>query len=330
MGNAIDILLSLSIPALVIENLLVAPYTKVEESFNIQATHDILAYGTPTSNVYDRLSSHYDHFDFPGAVPRTFLGPVFLAGISQPLVALVGFQYAQFIVRALLGLANSAALLVFKQNIEKAFGKSAARWYALLQASQFHILFYASRRFQISTLAFSQLVPHPDPKKQELRFKVAIALLTMATAIFRSELAILMVTVALYGLLVPRIPPTQIIKPFLAFFALALLVSVPIDSYFWQKPLWPELWGFYYNAVLGSSSDWGVSPWHWYFTSALPKILSGSSRSSRLRCGMRARRNRPVRWPCLACSSSPSTPSSRTRRPASSFTSRPRSLRPRR
>ncbi|KAI0534241.1 Alg9-like mannosyltransferase family-domain-containing protein [Xylaria digitata] len=279
MGSAIDTLLSLSIPALVIIHLAVAPYTKVEESFNIQATHDILAYGTPTRNVYEQLSSNYDHFDFPGAVPRTFLGPVLLAGICQPLIALVGFQYAQFIVRALLGLANSAALLVFKYNLEKTCGRSVARWYTLLQASQFHILFYASRplpnmfAFPLTTLAFSQLIPHADPKKQILRFKVAIALLTMATAIFRSELAILMVTVALYGLIVHHIPLTQIIKPFLAFFALALFISVPIDSYFWQKPLWPELWGFYYNAVLGSSSGWGVSPWHYYFTSALPRIL---------------------------------------------------------
>ncbi|TRX97974.1 hypothetical protein FHL15_001184 [Xylaria flabelliformis] len=274
MGNAI---------ALVLMHLVIAPYTKVEESFNIQATHDILAYGTPTRNVYERLSSRYDHFDFPGAVPRTFLGPVFLAGTSQPLITLLGFQHAQLIVRALLGLTNSAALLVFKHNLERSFGRSTARWYAVLQASQFHILFYASRplpnmfAFPLTTLAFSQLVPHPDPRKQGIRYKVAIALLTMATAIFRSELAILMVTVSLYGLLVPHVSLTQIIKPFLAFFALALFISVPIDSYFWQKPLWPELWGFYYNAVLGSSSDWGVSPWHWYFTSALPKILTTSA-----------------------------------------------------
>ncbi|KAI0428976.1 Alg9-like mannosyltransferase family-domain-containing protein [Xylaria sp. FL1042] len=279
MGNAIDTLLSLSIPALVIIHLVVAPYTKVEESFNIQATHDILAYGTPTRNVYEQLSSRYDHFDFPGAVPRTFLGPVFLAGISQPLIALVGFQHAQLIVRGLLGLANSAALLVFKYNLERAFGRSTARWYTMLQASQFHIMFYASRllpnmfAFPLTTLAFSQLIPHPDPRKQGVRYKVAIALLTMATAIFRSELAILMVTVTLYGLIVPCISLTQVIPPFLTFFALSLLISVPIDSYFWQKPLWPELWGFYYNAVLGSSSEWGVSPWHYYFTSALPKIL---------------------------------------------------------
>ncbi|KAI0394817.1 glycosyltransferase family 22 protein [Xylariaceae sp. FL0594] len=274
-----DTLLSLAIPALVILHLLVAPYTKVEESFNIQATHDILAYNTPSRNVYEYLSSHYDHFDFPGAVPRTFLGPVILAGLSQPLVALVGFQHAQLIVRAVLGLINSAAILVFKSSLERAYGKLTARWYALLQASQFHVIFYASRplpnmfAFGLTTLAFSGLVPHPNPKRQAVRYKLAIALLTMATAIFRSELAILMVTVTLYGLTTARITVRQVIPPFLTFFAISLAISVPIDSYFWQKPLWPELWGFYYNAILGSSSNWGVSPWHYYFTSALPKIL---------------------------------------------------------
>lgn len=141
----LDILLSLSIPALVLIHLVVAPYTKVEESFNIQATHDILAYGTPTKSIYTHLSTYYDHFDFPGAVPRTFIGPVFLAGIGQPFIILAGFQHAQLIVRALLGLANSAALIIFKNNLERAFGRSTARWYALLQVSQFHILFYASR-----------------------------------------------------------------------------------------------------------------------------------------------------------------------------------------
>lgn len=140
-----DILLSLAIPALILLHLLIAPYTKVEESFNIQATHDILVYGTPTTNVYQRLSSSYDHFDFPGAVPRTFIGPVLLTGIGQPIIALVGFQYAQLIVRGLLGLFNAGALFIFKANVERAFGKPTARWYALLQLSQFHVIFYASR-----------------------------------------------------------------------------------------------------------------------------------------------------------------------------------------
>ena len=126
-------------------HLLIAPYTKVEESFNVQATHDVLVYGIPTSNVHERLSSTYDHFTFPGAVPRTFVGPVLLAGVSQPIIALLGFKYAQTIVRLMLGLFNAYGLILLKWNIQRTQGSSAARWYTLLQASQFHVMFYATR-----------------------------------------------------------------------------------------------------------------------------------------------------------------------------------------
>ena len=145
LTNNADTLLSLAIPALVLLHLAAAPYTKVEESFNMQAAHDVLVYGTPTADIHRRLSTTYDHFTFPGAVPRTFIGPVLLAAFAQPVVALVGFQHAQLVVRALLGLFNAAALLVFAANLRRAYGPGAARWYLLLQASQFHVLFYASR-----------------------------------------------------------------------------------------------------------------------------------------------------------------------------------------
>jgi alpha-1,6-mannosyltransferase len=91
------------------------------------------------------LRANYDHFSFPGAVPRTFVGALALAQISRPIIALTGGQYAQFIVRAVLGLFNATALLLFKSGLEKAFGKDVGRWYILLQATQFHVIFYASR-----------------------------------------------------------------------------------------------------------------------------------------------------------------------------------------
>lgn len=82
------------VPTTVLVHLYFSPYTKVEESFNIQATHDILTYGVPTRNITEFFRTNYDHVEFPGSVPRTFLGALFLAGITRPFVGFVkdGYQ----------------------------------------------------------------------------------------------------------------------------------------------------------------------------------------------------------------------------------------------
>lgn len=80
-------LLGFALPALIFLHLLVAPYTKVEESFHVQATHDILVYGFP-ANALEVDRTNYDHFAFPGAVPRTAIGAAILAKLSRPIIAL--------------------------------------------------------------------------------------------------------------------------------------------------------------------------------------------------------------------------------------------------
>ena len=81
-----------SIPAVILLHPLASPYTKVEESFHIQATHDILTYGIPSplrlnrTAIAEKFQSEYDHFSFPGAVPRTFIGALALASASWPVV----------------------------------------------------------------------------------------------------------------------------------------------------------------------------------------------------------------------------------------------------
>jgi alpha-1,6-mannosyltransferase len=79
----------LLIPTVILIHLFVSPYTKVEESFNIQAMHDILVHGIPGSNADQFLTSNYDHVSFPGSVPRTFAGALVLSGLSGPFVGLV-------------------------------------------------------------------------------------------------------------------------------------------------------------------------------------------------------------------------------------------------
>jgi alpha-1,6-mannosyltransferase len=54
------------------------------------------------------------------------------------------------------------------------------------------------------------------------------------------------------------------------------VLSFCIDSYFWQRWLYPEGELFYFNVVLGRSVEYGRSPWHWYVSSALPRALSGA------------------------------------------------------
>jgi alpha-1,6-mannosyltransferase len=77
------------IPGFVMLHLYVSPYTKVEESFNIQAIHDILVHGVPSKNVDQFLMANYDHVSFPGSVPRTFVGALVLSGLSRPFVGMM-------------------------------------------------------------------------------------------------------------------------------------------------------------------------------------------------------------------------------------------------
>lgn len=168
----VDIALAALIPATILLHLICSPYTKVEESFNIQATHDILNHGVrPLFNSTEagrlHLKDQYDHLTFTGPVPRTFVGALALAGTSWPFTKtfevvngqIIGmFRYSALspfqdnaridyscLVRATLGFWNAFCLLYYRHAVGRAFGRSTANWFAAFQASGFHLIYYASR-----------------------------------------------------------------------------------------------------------------------------------------------------------------------------------------
>jgi len=186
--------------------------------------------------------------------------------------------------------------------VQKAFGKPARFWFIILQASQFHVIYYASRTlpnmfaFALSmskpnrrgrrrankfegTLALrSYLIANSAPPSSGLTSKhcrLCLYLLTIAGIVFRSELAILLGTITIYLLTRQRISIAKAVIPAgIIGTAIGLFSTVSIDSFFWQTfPLWPEWMAFYYNTIQGHSADWGTSPWYFYFLSALPRLL---------------------------------------------------------
>jgi len=158
--------------------IIMCPYTKVEESFNLQATHDILIYGV-------KDISKYDHHEFPGVVPRTFIGSLILAGMVYPFKNVLYFlsngisqekydiifgniykyvhryvpnfpktidpeifqnkfilQYATRIALAFLVVYSFSRL---RKSVEKTWSKEAGNFMILLTAVQFYIPFWGSR-----------------------------------------------------------------------------------------------------------------------------------------------------------------------------------------
>ena len=99
--------------------------------------------------------------------------------------------------------------------------------------------------------------------------------MTAAAVIFRSEIAILLGAESLLLLFHGKVSLLRdTIYAGILGSGISLILTVVVDSYFWRKfPLWPEWAAFYFNVVEGKSSDWGTSPWYFYFINALPRLL---------------------------------------------------------
>lgn len=295
---------SLCLLALAVAHAVLCPFTKVEESFNMQAMHDVHfhllrdeAGGAGGADGADGAAfgetgagglAAFDHHAFPGVVPRTFLGALTVSAASWPLLqvlkaaaplvaeqvddALLSEGYlALLAVRLTLTLLTWLALVRLGASLARRFGASAEPWFHLVCLCQFHIVFYMGRplpnTFALGLSAFA-LSRWLDGSWEE-----CVGFLVFTTTVFRCDTLLLTAAVALVVLLRREASFFAIVVDGIATGLSSLLLTVALDSYMWDKPVWPEGSVLFFNTVLNKSAEWGTLPLHWYVSSALPKAL---------------------------------------------------------
>ncbi|ODV96082.1 hypothetical protein PACTADRAFT_40306 [Pachysolen tannophilus NRRL Y-2460] len=248
-------------------HIYVSPYTKVEESFNIQAIYDLNKYG-----LFDL--SKFDHNEFPGAVKRTFIGPMILALLLKPftffmdeskLVTLLDYQ---LVVRCILGLINGLMLIRLRNTLYnisvKGLNRKLSIFYGLFQYFQFHMVYYASRT--LPNFIALPFVIHALNFCLQGDFITGFTWLAFTTIVFRVELCIFIFCLGFVSILSAQTPYDFAILTIFVGSVSGILATLFVDSYMWdQFPCLPELSSFYFNVVQGKSKDWGVEPFGAYF-----------------------------------------------------------------
>ncbi|KAF4715571.1 hypothetical protein FOZ63_005108 [Perkinsus olseni] len=277
MSTAMDRIIDIYTTAVLVGLVLLAPYTKVEESFNMQAVHDFLYHGTDLQA--------YDHVEFPGVVPRTFLGSLVLAVSSWPTVRLIDLTMGHlqgnrilslYVVRGTMAVIAAAAL----RRLRNACPASSKP--ALPATSKF---IRAHTEYVGAVVDVSQ--QHPQAGTYSLALYIerktltAMQVMTFTALVFRCDLLAISLALGIEVIVREvmqhsggvRTLITSVVVVKLSALKAAVygaVLSIPLDTLMWQRGMlmWPEGWVFWFNAVENKSYLWGTEPWHWYLTNA--------------------------------------------------------------
>ncbi|KAI1281960.1 putative Dol-P-Man:Man(7)GlcNAc(2)-PP-Dol alpha-1,6-mannosyltransferase [Halotydeus destructor] len=319
MGSLISILVmssSIQFTALTVVSVifvLLTPFTKVEESFNIQATHDFLYIGFPRAyslayskwhdwivetNEDDVLKSivsalrinqvplpepvgnlnftRWDHEDFPGPVGRSFIGPFVLALLTLPWSFVPHWGEDKFYVQVIARI-NLALLVIAGFN---SFANAIGRKYGSTTRRALIVL-------TLTQFHFVYYLSRPLPNTFALgltllamsnwilrKMDAFIFLTAITVVIFRAETCLLYGWILFYELIITRdLTVWRVLRTGIPSGLLAMAVTVLFDSWIWGRWVWPEGDGLYFNVFLNKSHEWGTKPFFWYLYSALPRAL---------------------------------------------------------
>jgi len=165
------------------------------------------------------------------------------------------------------------------------YGTTAANFFLLFTASQFHLQFYLSRTLPnflalpLVIAGLTQLIstdaPTATSESSSRRIQLGIGLLIAAGIIARSEIGFLCAIILLVDIVLSPSPKEYLLTVLPAGVVSAVAATaatVTVDTKLWSCPSFPELEALLFNVVEGHASDWGVQPWYYYLLS-LPKLL---------------------------------------------------------
>lgn len=184
--------------------------------------------------------------------------------------------FANLIILVRLTLAGLVAITWnrLRTTLQRLLGIEVSMWFTAITVTQFHFIFYMSRPLpNIMTLPLVLLAIDSWLRREKKKFLIFAG---AAIIIFRAELVILLGLLLLYDLFHKRITVKELMMTAVPAGVGLVALTVIVDSYFWQRLLWPEAEVLWFNTILNKSAEWGTSPFFWYFYSALPRALGFS------------------------------------------------------